>query len=392
MSFAKFIFKSAFRKKSRVIFTLLGISIPIMIILFYGLSMGTIVNSDNGVNYDITFWGNMTDFYSSGEHSQTEEYKGMNENLIDKLKNVSGVEEVIGTYTIILNSSNFNFTNIDDMYVHGFKKSDQKFMGLRIISGRIFEDDEKELILPNKALIKLNKKVGESISLDNETYKIVGIIEKDDSSTYVNYITVYTSIKNARNMNALKNNERLDFNNEKIKDIDVKVSTGYNISEVAEKMEKEYGKEIGHANIIEKNNDTMSKIKFYIFQLIPEFIAIIITFIFTIKSVHDRTREIGVLKAIGWKSKRIFTMILSETLILSVCSFIIGSIIICAIFYMMQSNMVGFKLDLIIFLQLLDINIFVYTFLMITIIALLAGLFPAIRASRLSPTEAVREE
>ncbi|GAA5818612.1 MAG: FtsX-like permease family protein [Methanobrevibacter sp. CfCl-M3] len=392
MSFAKFIFKSAFRKKSRVIFTLLGISIPIIIILFYGLSMGTVVNSDNGVNYDITFYGNTTDFYSSGEHSQTEEYEGMDENLIDKLKNVNGVEEVMGTYTTILNSSNFNFTNIDAMYIHGFKKSDQKFMGLKIISGRIFEDDEKELILPNKALIKLNKKVGESISLDNETYKIVGIIEKDDSSTYVNYITGYTSIKNARNMNALKNNERLDFNNGKIKDIDVKISTGYNVSEVAEKMEKEYGKEIGHANIIGKNNDTMSKIEFYIFQLIPEFIAIIITFIFTIKSVHDRTREIGVLKAIGWKSKRIFTMILSETLILSICSFIIGSIIICTIFYMIQSNMVGFKLDLIIFLQLLDINIFVYTFLMITIIALLAGLFPAIRASRLSPTEAVREE
>jgi hypothetical protein len=146
--------------------------------------MGAVVNIDNGVNYDITFYGNTTDFYSSGEHSQTEEYEGMDENLIDKLKNVNGVEEVMGTYTTILNSSNFNFTNIDAMYIHGFKKSDQKFMGLKIISGRIFEDDVKELILPNKALIKLNKKVGESISLDNETYKIVGIIEKDDSSIY----------------------------------------------------------------------------------------------------------------------------------------------------------------------------------------------------------------
>jgi putative ABC transport system permease protein len=358
--------------------------------------MGTVVNIDNEVNSDIIFYGNTTSFYSSGEHSKTDEYEGMGENLIDKLKNVNGVEEVIGTYRTHFNSSYFNFTNIDYMNIHGFKKSDQKFMekfmGLKIISGRIFEDDEKELILPNKALIKLNKKVGESISLDNETYKIVGIIEKDDSPAYTNYMIGYTSIKNARNMNALKNNERLDSNNGKIKGIDVKVSAGYNVSEVAEKMEKEYGNEIGRANIIEKNNDIMSKMKFYIFQLIPELIAIIITFIFTIKSVHDRTREIGVLKAIGWKSKRIFTMILGETLILSVCSFIIGSIIICAIFYMMQSIMAGFKLDFIIFLQLLDINIFVHTFLIIIIIALLAGLFPAIRASRLSPAEDVREE
>lgn len=44
-------------------------------------------------------------------------------------------------------------------------------------------------------------------------------------------------------------------------------------------------------------------------------------------SVFERTREIGVLKAVGWSNKRILGMIVGESLVITIVSAIIGSII-----------------------------------------------------------------
>ncbi|MDR2545043.1 MAG: ABC transporter permease [Methanobrevibacter sp.] len=137
---------------------------------------------------------------------------------------------------------------------------------------------------------------------------------------------------------------------------------------------------------------TISFLSDFMYKLIPEFIAIVMILIFMTKSVHDRTQEIGLLKAIGWKSKRIFSMILCETFILATCSFLIGSILSLIIDFEIQTIIADLNLDFISFLQTLDTNIFTYKFLIIIGIALIGGLFPAIKAYKLSPTEALKYE
>ena len=46
-----------------------------------------------------------------------------------------------------------------------------------------------------------------------------------------------------------------------------------------------------------------------------------------IMSVYERTREIGVLKAVGWKDRRILGMILGESVVLTLIAFVVGTVV-----------------------------------------------------------------
>ncbi|HII84397.1 MAG TPA: ABC transporter permease, partial [Methanobacterium subterraneum] len=105
-----------------------------------------------------------------------------------------------------------------------------------------------------------------------------------------------------------------------------------------------------------------------------------------IMSVFERTREIGVLKAVGWKSRRIIFMILGESVVLTILAGLVG-IILGVIGIEAIITFSDTPLQLIftptLALRALGIAIFV---------GVIGGLYPAIRASRLPPTEALRYE
>ena len=46
-----------------------------------------------------------------------------------------------------------------------------------------------------------------------------------------------------------------------------------------------------------------------------------------VMTVYERTREIGVLKAVGWKDSRILGMILGESIVLTLIAFVVGTVI-----------------------------------------------------------------
>jgi ABC-type antimicrobial peptide transport system permease subunit len=105
-------------------------------------------------------------------------------------------------------------------------------------------------------------------------------------------------------------------------------------------------------------------------------------------SVFERTREIGVLRALGWSSARVLWMILSEAL--TVC--LVGGVFGVGLGY--------FLLDLIsrstILMGASTANIdpasLQQAFIVVIVMGLVAGLYPAWRASRLQPVEALRYE
>jgi ABC-type lipoprotein release transport system permease subunit len=118
-----------------------------------------------------------------------------------------------------------------------------------------------------------------------------------------------------------------------------------------------------------------------------------------IMSVYERTREIGILSAIGMRGSRILMLFLAESSLLAVGGVIMGLII--GVLGTMYFNVHGFYIgnmglsgmtiaDTIYAKLTVDnlVNLTVMTF----IITLLAGLYPAIMASRMQPVEALRAE
>jgi len=116
-----------------------------------------------------------------------------------------------------------------------------------------------------------------------------------------------------------------------------------------------------------------------------------------IMSVFERTREIGILTAIGMRSRRIMGMFLAESSLLAVGGIVMG--LILAVIFIGILAQVGFpvgqmKVTGFIFSDriypVLTLKDTVNLSLMALIITLLAGLYPAWLASHMEPVEALR--
>ena len=110
-------------------------------------------------------------------------------------------------------------------------------------------------------------------------------------------------------------------------------------------------------------------------------------------NVSERTREIGVLKAIGFKNKEILGSILTEAGFLGFMASVIG-IIIAAILMETGITLYGSQLGManISITQMLPLWLVAGVIAGATILSVLAGLYPAWRASRLNVVEALRYE
>jgi putative ABC transport system permease protein len=116
-------------------------------------------------------------------------------------------------------------------------------------------------------------------------------------------------------------------------------------------------------------------------------------------SVYERTREIGILSAIGMRAGRIMSLFLAESAFLGVGGVVMG-IILGVLgtflfnikgFYIGGMNLTGFMVTDTIFAKLTMANI-VNLSIVTFIFTILAGLYPAIMASRMQPVEALRAE
>ena len=101
-------------------------------------------------------------------------------------------------------------------------------------------------------------------------------------------------------------------------------------------------------------------------------------------SVSERTKEVGLIKAIGGKSKMVRRQFLLEAMIISVLGAVFGiflGILVGNMFSIVLNT--GFVVPW---------NWVLYGIVICTIVGLLAGLYPALKAGRLNPIEALRYE
>jgi putative ABC transport system permease protein len=105
-------------------------------------------------------------------------------------------------------------------------------------------------------------------------------------------------------------------------------------------------------------------------------------------SVLERTQEIGILRAIGWRRGRVMSMIMIESFTLSFVGAVFGILLAFAMIQILskfpaaQGSVQGG----------ITMQVIVMAYLLSILVGLVGGGYPALRGANLPPTEALRYE
>jgi ABC-type lipoprotein release transport system permease subunit len=267
-----------------------------------------------------------------------------------------------------------------------------------LIDGEFLTADDRQGVLIGQPLAeKLGLNVGDQISLsintsngdvDEQLFTIRGIYSTQTNA--FDSVTIFMPLAKAQTITQTENHASIIFvllkNKEQADAVAVALqSTNYQILTWMEMNE-----------LIIQTEDMANAYMVVLYIIVLGVTATVVVNTL-IMAVFERTREIGILSAIGMKSRSIMAMFLFESSLLAVGGIIIGLILGCLIvayfnrqgFYIGNMGITGLLFSNTIYTDL-TVNDTVKLTTIAFIVTLFAGLFPAVVASRMEPVQALR--
>ena len=377
MNYLGLIVKNPFRNKTRTSLAIVGIAIGIATIVALGLVTSGLQASTQSTlkagaaEITVTHTGSNEFGSTSGS---------INESRVTDISNISGVKETAG---ILRATTNIEGSSGNGLSISGIDSSKLNLMGVDSINGTIYSNGStNEIILGKTAAENLNKSVGDNITIFGKNFKITGIFETG------------SFIQDAGAFMPLNTLQNLTSNDGKISTIAVKVTENANVTDVSQHIKDEYPNELSTVTAADQAgriNDALGAINTATWAI--SLLAIVIGGVGVINtmimSVYERTREIGVLKAVGWRGRRILGMILGESIVLTIMAAIVGTIIGVVGVEVLLSYSATFGTMI---KPVFSLDLFIRAFGIAFMVGIIGGIYPAYRASRLAPTEALRYE
>lgn len=384
MSYTTLILKNPFRNKTRSSLAILGIAIGIMVIVALGMVTGGLKASTESTLKAGAAEITVIQTGSSNINSDITQTRVTDIQKLSGVNGAVGILETVNTSSTINSDINSALSDIGNggFSVVGIESDKLNLIGIDSVEGNVFSNgSQNEVIIGKTAAKNLDKKVGDKINLFGKEFTITGIFETG------NYMTDSGAFMSLNNLQNLTNNKN------KISSISVKVNKDANITEVSKKIDNTYPNElsaISSASQEKRMNSALNTIDAanWLFSIIAVIIGGLGIINTMIMSVNERTREIGVLKAVGWKDSRILGMILGESLVLTAISAVVGIIIaIVGMNVLISATSIGGIIK-----PYFSMDILIRALIVAFTVGILGGLYPAYRASRLSPMEALRYE
>jgi putative ABC transport system permease protein len=230
------------------------------------------------------------------------------------------------------------------------------------------------------------------ININNLPFRVVGVLESKGSSFGISYDNmVITSYNNVRRLFSVSANT--SFN------IQVKVADVKQIDGAIDQAEGVF-RPVRRLEVTEADNFNIDKSDSFVALLLKNlsFITLSALVIGSITllgaavglmnimlvSVTERTKEIGLIKAIGGRQRNVRQQFLIESVLISLIGAIFGVVL-----GVLTGNIFSFVLAT---GFVLPWGWVIGGIVVCSIVGLLAGLYPAVKASRLNPIEALRYE
>ena len=247
---------------------------------------------------------------------------------------------------------------------------------------KIFGDAPKsdgEVLLGSDASKVLNAASGDSIKMKDESFKVAGVLEEtgsqDDALVFVN----------------LPKAQKLLGKQGKITLAEVAAlcsgcPIGDMVAQIAELIPD--AKVSAIQQVVEGRLKALDQFKRFSYAMsgVVVFIGSLIVFVTMMGSVNERTTEIGVFRAIGFRKSHIMRIILLEAALVSLLAGLLGY----------GAGMAGAKLALPLMAEsksahlVWDSAVAFGSIGLALVLGLVASLYPALHASKMDPTEALR--
>lgn len=408
------IFGTLKRNKLRSVLTGFSVAWGIFMVVILlgagnGLKNGVTQNfNDQTKNITTLYPGSTTLPYEGYSQNRYIELTKTDLNFVSNyLPNVEKTTAVIQQYNSIISYKN----QTANYSVQGVSPVFKETQNLKILSGGRFinESDEynkrKVAVLDKKissTLFKTDDPIGKYVNINNISFQIVGILESSQgfwgTSAYIPFSTA-SILQNPRNYNRI-----LFFTNGLTTEKQIE-DYNKNLRLQLAKIHNYSPKDEGGIYVWNRMEGFLQTIR--IFGAINLFIWLIgistlaagIVGVGNIMliTVKERTKEIGIKKAIGAKNRSILSSIILESIIVTTLFGYIGMLIGIGI-----TELVGFLITQLskgsdqgvqIFSNpTVDMKIVMAATLVLIISGILAGYFPARKALKIKPVEALRYE
>jgi putative ABC transport system permease protein len=290
----------------------------------------------------------------------------MPENLRDQIEALPGVDEVAPTVILTEPKNLMMIYGIDYRRFNGLSR------GFLYRDGRRFEEPDEALADDIVAQAK-HLKVGEPITLLNRRFRISGIVAHGKGARF------FISLKSAQEIAGVENRVSMFY-------VRSKGQTEETRAEILRLNPKNRVRSMSeYVTLMSSSN--LPELRPFIRSMVG--LGVVISFLVVLLNMHtmvlERTREIGILKALGFSRFDVVRMLLGETLVLT----LLGSGLGIALTFLTQGLLKEINPGLMILISARWIFLSV---LLALVGAALGAAYPAYRAASYDPVVALAYE
>ena len=335
-------------------------------------------------------------------------FGGSGESYVLDLNAVRALPEVdvdgaLRTETAVVTSEGMDGTGF--LYLTGLSESitddfSSYFDGFQLSSGRGFQQGDLHVVIVGPlAAADLGVKVGDTVSIEFTDFEVIGIIAESEDEGGMTFQSLSTGL-----FIPLDPVETIFGGPGQVSQVFVKVSEGENPEEIAEIIEAIFDQQDTSVSTItaaEMTESIQSVIS--IIQLVLSAIAAISLLVgaigvmnTTYMSVLERTKQIGIMKAIGAKDRQVLSLFLIESSLIGFVGGALGTILGVGLSSVAGKLLGGMMLagpgGGMTFAASYSATLIILALVLSLVLGAVAGVIPAYRGSKLQPVKALRYE
>jgi putative ABC transport system permease protein len=369
MTFFTVVTRGLLRRPVRTGLTIVGIAIGIAaVVALVGISRGFETSWETGMK------SRGTDIVISSMRNALTP-KPFSASVVERIAPLPHVTETCALLADLMSVEKAEMIIVSARQWGGFS-----WKNLKIISGRLPNDAaERAVVLGTTAAEVLKKKVGDTLQLETEELAVVGIVDGG------------AVVENGSVILSLPLFQEITGNQGRINVIDLRAAPGTTREELTQLCEKinslvpEARAVIAGEHMRDSQAYRMISAMSWGTSLLAVLVGVLGVMNTMLMTVLERTQEICVLLAIGWKRRRIVRMILWESALLGFLGGVGGSLIgVVGVKILVTTPAIRGLLE-----PDLNPRLLAMAVAIAVVVGVFSGLYPAWRSSRFTPSHAL---